>query len=83
MACLIYTANSDGCTGRCDANCYNATGPKCDCVCGGRNHGVGLDKARENTRELADTMIDEYSKKTGIDKKEIKVNPEIFQLKLF
>jgi hypothetical protein len=83
MSCLIYQSNSDGCTGRCDANCYNATGSVCDCCCGGRNHGVGYQKALENTRELADIMIEEYAKKKGIDKSEIIVNPAIYQLNLF
>lgn len=83
MSCLIYVSNSDGCVGKCDANCYNATGPECDCICGGKNHGVGLAQAKENTRELADKMIDEYCAKTGVDKKDIVVNPEIYQLQLF
>lgn len=25
---------------RCDARCQNATGSKCDCQCGGANHGA-------------------------------------------
>lgn len=25
----------------CDARCTNATGPNCDCSCGGKNHGLG------------------------------------------
>lgn len=25
----------------CDARCMNATGPNCDCSCGGANHGAG------------------------------------------
>jgi len=83
MSCLIYRSNGDHCTGKCDANCYNATGPKCDCICGGKNHGVGIDQATENTRLYAEEMIDQYSKQTGIDKKEFSVNQEIFQLQLF
>lgn len=38
--------------GRCDARCYEAEGGECDCICGGRNHGVGLKRAVENNREL-------------------------------
>lgn len=58
---LITTGNSDGVTGRCDAKCYNATGPDCDCVCGGRNHGAGLEQAQENTKEHAERIVEEWS----------------------
>lgn len=29
----------------CDVKCYDAQEPACDCVCGGKNHGVGLKQA--------------------------------------
>jgi len=45
MTTLILQGNSDRITGRCDANCYNAKHPKCTCICGGRNHGIGRDAA--------------------------------------
>lgn len=38
---------------KCDARCYDATHEKCDCICGGMNHGVGLHQAQANTEELA------------------------------
>lgn len=60
MSTLIAAYNSEGCIGRCDAKCYNATDPVCDCICGGRNHGAGLKQAHENTRELAETWIERY-----------------------
>ncbi len=44
---LIHVGNSEGTVGRCDAKCYDARHPHCDCVCGGRNHGKGLDEAIE------------------------------------
>lgn len=47
MTTVLSVGNSDG-SRNCDASCYNATGPKCECVCGGSNHGVGLQKAIEN-----------------------------------
>ena len=28
--------------GRCDARCYNGRSNRCACVCGGRNHGIGV-----------------------------------------
>lgn len=36
-------------TQRCDANCYNAQHEKCECCCGGMNHGKGIEKAIEIT----------------------------------
>jgi len=30
MTTLIAAYNSDGCIGRCDAKCYNATEPECN-----------------------------------------------------
>jgi len=83
MGSLIYQHNGQHCTGKCDSNCYNATGPICDCICGGKNHGVGLEQAKENTRLYAEEMIEQYSKANGIDKRDLHVNPDIFQLSLF
>ena len=57
MTTLIATYNSEGCTGRCDAKCYAATTGSCDCICGGLNHGAGVEQATENTRERADEWI--------------------------
>ena len=34
--------------GRCDARCYNAKGTVCKCICGGINHGCGLNIAHGN-----------------------------------
>jgi hypothetical protein len=55
----VYT--SEGCIGRCDANCYEAQEPHCDCICGGMNHGAGLAQAIDNTRRHAETMIEKYA----------------------
>jgi len=38
----------------CDAKCYDAAGDVCKCACGGKNHGKGLEKAIENTKEMVD-----------------------------
>lgn len=59
MTTLIAVYNSEGCQGRCDARCYEATEPECDCICAGRNHGAGKEQAVENTRELAESWIEE------------------------
>ena len=48
---LIYVGNSNGCIGRCDAHCYDAHSPTCECICGGRNHGKGKDQAIANSRK--------------------------------
>jgi hypothetical protein len=53
----VGTYNSERCTGRCDAKCYAATTGSCDCICGGLNHGAGVEQATENTRERADEWI--------------------------
>lgn len=83
MSCLIYASNGEQCIGKCDANCYNATHQDCDCVCGGKNHGVGYKKAVENTIKYADEWIEKYAKHKGLKQNDVKVNQEIFQLSLF
>jgi len=57
---LIAVCNSKGCVGRCDAKCYNAAKPECDCICGGANHGRGLDKARANVEVQAVAMLEDW-----------------------
>lgn len=52
MTTVLAVYNSEGCVGRCDANCHDAKSTSCDCICGGKNHGAGLQKAIENNREL-------------------------------
>jgi hypothetical protein len=54
---LISVYNSEGCVGRCDARCYMAEGGHCDCICRGKNHGVGRNKAIDNTRENAEAWL--------------------------
>ena len=48
---MILIQQTDGkgkITGRCDTRCYNARRTRCECICGGQNHGVGLKKAADN-----------------------------------
>jgi predicted RNase H-like HicB family nuclease len=59
MTTLIAVYNSEGCVGRCDAKCYNASSPDCDCVCQGANHGAGLMTAMANTQEMAETWLED------------------------
>ena len=63
MTTLISIHNSDGCQGRCDARCYDATHDNCNCICGGMNHGKGIDQAINNTAELANQWVEEFTKK--------------------
>lgn len=83
MSTMIAAYGSDGeCMGRCDAKCYNATCEHCDCICGGMNHGVGVNKATENTRELAESWMKEYEKQHD-EKLTFKVMPKPVQLEMF
>jgi hypothetical protein len=59
---LITVGNSEGIVGRCDAKCYNAAGPDCDCICQGRNHGKGKAQAVELTAELGERWVDQWEK---------------------
>ena len=51
---LIETKNGR----KCDARCYNAKGKKCTCVCGGINHGIGLEAALEKMNVIIDALCD-------------------------
>jgi hypothetical protein len=70
MTTLIAVYTSDGCAGRCDASCHDAKHDECTCICAGRNHGVGRQRAIENTRELAEKWLERYCAERGIDLRE-------------
>jgi hypothetical protein len=36
---------------RCTERCWNARGKRCQCVCGGKNHGTQLDLFLDNNHE--------------------------------
>jgi hypothetical protein len=82
MTTLIAVYDSDGCRGRCDARCYEAKNPQCDCICGGRNHGAGRDKAIENTTEMAEQWIEAYNQQHPNEKLTYKVKPIYQQMEL-
>lgn len=80
---LIAAYNSDGCIGRCDAKCYNATCEECTCICGGANHGVGRTKAMDNTRELAESWMEAYKEAHHGQELTFMKSPDVQQLSLF
>lgn len=59
MTTLISYESSGGDQGRCDAKCYLALGPECSCICQGANHGIGRQDAIENTRQLAESWLEQ------------------------
>ncbi len=83
MATLISAHNSEGCYGRCDAKCHDATSDKCDCICGGANHGVGLSKAIEQTKAYAEVWMEEYRARHPAEDLDFKVLVKPVQLELF
>jgi hypothetical protein len=52
MSTLIASGSSGTFRRACNAKCYNAKRPECDCLCGGINHGVGEPQARKNCRSM-------------------------------
>jgi len=63
MTTLIQQTSSNGSRRRCDARCYNAQYGKCTCICGGHNHGKGLEQAIENTKEMAEKLLEQTNTK--------------------
>ena len=55
---LLAVYDVSSCVGRCDADCYDAAGPGCECVCGGADHGVGRERALASTRLYAYVWLD-------------------------
>jgi hypothetical protein len=77
MTTLIVVGNSEGVVGRCDAKCYEAREPECDCICGGRNHGVGLQRALENTADLVDPSGELRQRMQAMGGDRVVVQPEL------
>lgn len=67
MTTVLEARKSDGTLiGRCDSKCHYAKGPKCNCICQGKNHGVGLEKAIENTQEIFNDLAEAHIDHTYI-----------------
>lgn len=83
MTTLIEVRDSRGLIGRCDAKCYDADNPRCSCVCGGANHGVGKTQAIEQTREKHQEWVEEFMKDRDSQDYETLINHTlVFQLRL-
>jgi hypothetical protein len=86
MTTAIAAYTSDGCVGRCDARCHEAKEETCTCICGGRLHGVGADRAVEqNTRDLlGEESVQAFAKRHGLDAGELELRypPPPAQLEL-
>jgi len=68
MSILIEAHRSDGTLiGRCDHLCYNGHGPRCKCICGGRNHGVGKNQAIRNNTLQAEQVALMIARKTDLE----------------
>ena len=81
---LIEVRGGDGeLIGRCDAHCYNAKEPACECICGGKNHGAGLERAAEQTRESAEQWIKAYAERLGLAEYEGLVSHQVYQMTIF
>ena len=83
MTALIAVYSSSGLAGRCDAKCYEATCTVCECVCGGRNHGMGRQRAIDNTRELAKHWIETYTQEKGLTEFTTELHLECQQITLW
>lgn len=86
MSTLIAVYDSAGvCIGRCDAKCHDAHDPKCDCVCGGSNHGVGRATALANTRRHHKAWLTMFADSRGLDRAELDelVGADVVQEVLF
>ena len=58
----------------CNAACYNAKHPRCECVCEGINHQAGLETAVGNTRDLMGVFLNIH--------KEVRFADSVLQMSL-
>jgi hypothetical protein len=80
---LIAVYTSEGCIGRSDSKCYEATEPACTCVCGGANHGAGLAQATDNTRRYAEAWLAKYAGERNLTEYRGELGQAVEQLDLF
>ena len=64
MTVIITAYRIHGKVANCGESCYNASKGPCKCICGGRNHGVGLKRAllqnRVNGDAIRKALHDDY-----------------------
>jgi hypothetical protein len=80
MTTMLTWTSSSGRRGRCDASCYDARKPHCDCICSGANHGAGHNQAVENTERLAESWARERESQLQGGEIEIVIRPGQLQL---
>ncbi len=81
MTTLLEARKSDGTLlGRCDARCYDATSATCLCICGGRNHGVGLKQAAANSQRLLYPNPDAFNPPTPMSQVSLVKHPDLAAL---
>jgi len=51
MPAIIVYSTHDGVVHTCSASCYNSQQHECTCICRGRNHRLGLDRALKMNRQ--------------------------------
>ena len=61
---LITLRTKTGTTRSCSARCHDAKGKRCNCICGGMLHGVGLDAGIDVIRQ-ADARLMERLTEIG------------------
>jgi hypothetical protein len=75
----LITIRQAGAVITCDRGCYNAKHANCDCqLCGGVNHGIGLERATANTRRLAPKWVEAAGEGA-----EVELDPSVQQDPLF
>ncbi|HLI07048.1 MAG TPA: hypothetical protein VKV40_10825 [Ktedonobacteraceae bacterium] len=83
MTTLLAVYTSSGLVGCCNAKCYEAVHPNCECICGGSNHGKGRETAVENTRKLAQAWIRQYTHNRGLTDFNVSMHTECQQATLW
>jgi hypothetical protein len=54
---IILSKVVDGKTVNCDGKCHGAKNPKCECICGGKYHGISKDMPNPETLEEAEKLV--------------------------
>jgi len=61
MTALFTIWTNDGRRSACDEPCYNAYDAHCSCVCGGRNHGLGIQRAAQQTARFLPQWVQDLA----------------------